>query len=236
MKLNDKQAYIDKLNQKFNYKFDYSKFDYVTIDTPTTVICPVHGELLVTPYNHYRSKHGCIKCGQALAAKSKESSTKDFITKARQLHADKYTYDNTVYTGAKDKLVITCPIHGDFKQLASGHLSGYGCNKCKNHGKGRVDMHAPCILYYLNIAGTSLYKIGITTRSIKERYRTSFDKEQFTVVFSKRYSTGREAYEKEQHLLSFYSSLLYSGSPVLSSGNTELFTEDIFKGDYSEYQ
>ena len=35
------------------------------------------------------------------------------------------------YVNSKTKLIITCPIHGDFEQLAEAHLKGQGCPKCK---------------------------------------------------------------------------------------------------------
>lgn len=29
-----------------------------------------------------------------------------------------------------DYIIVTCPIHGDFKQLAAGHIRGKGCKDC----------------------------------------------------------------------------------------------------------
>lgn len=57
-------------------------------------------------------------------------TTISFIEKAHIVHNGKYLYHNTDYTGAFNKIVITCPIHGDFTQQPSGHLYGYGCKKC----------------------------------------------------------------------------------------------------------
>ncbi|HRV32232.1 MAG TPA: hypothetical protein P5241_01505 [Candidatus Paceibacterota bacterium] len=56
--------------------------------------------------------------------------TLKFIEKAKKIHGDKYDYSNTIYTESKNKVNIICPIHGIFEQRASGHLSGYGCQKC----------------------------------------------------------------------------------------------------------
>lgn len=225
--MNTQESYIAKLHEKHGTKFDYSKFIYTTVDTPTIVICPEHGEFQISPYNHFRSKYGCKKCGEQAAALAKESSLEEFISKARATHGDKYDYSNTIYTSAKDKLTITCPKHGDFTQLASGHLSGYGCKHCASNGKGRVDMTASCTFYYLHLPDVNLYKIGITTRTIEERYRTAFDRDQFTVVLTKAFDTGREAYEYEQSLISAYTQYKYQGENILKTGNTELFTIDI---------
>lgn len=61
---------------------------------------------------------------------SRGLTTEEFIQKAKATHKDKYNYDKTIYTKATDKVIITCPIHGDFEQKASNHLSGQGCPKC----------------------------------------------------------------------------------------------------------
>lgn len=57
-------------------------------------------------------------------------TTKEFIERARKVHGEKYSYDKTVYAKAHDKVIITCPIHGDFEQIAADHTNGHGCAKC----------------------------------------------------------------------------------------------------------
>jgi hypothetical protein len=34
------------------------------------------------------------------------------------------------YVNEKTKVLITCPLHGDFPKTPSLHLQGYGCNRC----------------------------------------------------------------------------------------------------------
>lgn len=63
------------------------------------------------------------------------STTEDFIKKAFSVHGDKYTYDKCVYVRARDKVIITCGVHGDFLQTPNGHLSGKGCSTCVGRGK-----------------------------------------------------------------------------------------------------
>ena len=53
-----------------------------------------------------------------------------FIKKAKLIHGDKYNYSNVEYIESKLKIKIICPVHGEFEQRASGHLTGYGCSKC----------------------------------------------------------------------------------------------------------
>jgi protein-arginine kinase activator protein McsA len=52
------------------------------------------------------------------------------ITRLKIVHDNYYGYDRAVYTGAQDKIVITCYKHGDFEQTYSDHAYGKGCNFC----------------------------------------------------------------------------------------------------------
>lgn len=55
----------------------------------------------------------------------------EFLDEANSVHSSKYTYYEDTFNGSHQKVKICCPIHGDFWQLAKGHLNGYGCRKCK---------------------------------------------------------------------------------------------------------
>lgn len=56
--------------------------------------------------------------------------TNEYITRAIKKHGNKYDYSKTIYTGCYKKIVVTCPIHGDFEIKAASHLIGRGCRKC----------------------------------------------------------------------------------------------------------
>lgn len=58
--------------------------------------------------------------------------TRNYVNKANKIFDDMYNYDKTVYTSSKNKLVITCKIHGDFEKRADVHLSGQGCPTCSS--------------------------------------------------------------------------------------------------------
>lgn len=57
-------------------------------------------------------------------------NTAMFVEKARSIHGDLYVYDKTLYSGARNKLMIECKTHGIFTQTPTNHLSGQGCPKC----------------------------------------------------------------------------------------------------------
>ena len=54
----------------------------------------------------------------------------EFIKRAIDKHGSFYNYDKVVYTNNLSKVVIICPLHGEFEQMASKHLNGNKCRKC----------------------------------------------------------------------------------------------------------
>lgn len=128
-----KEDFIRMSIEKYGNRYDYSKVDYVDYYTPVIIICPVHGEVEVSPLNHlYKSKYGCPKCRYVESGLKQRSTTEEFIEKARKVHGDKYSYDKVNYIKSDEKVIITCPIHGDFEQTPGNHLTGYECDKCGN--------------------------------------------------------------------------------------------------------
>ena len=118
---------------KHGDKYDYSKSVYKNIEKNVTIICPEHGEFQQTPHSHLRGG-GCPVCARITATSKFRTSTEEFIRKAKLKWGDKYSYTKTKYVSTAKKLIITCPIHGDFEQRADGHLK-YGCEKCHYDSK-----------------------------------------------------------------------------------------------------
>lgn len=58
-------------------------------------------------------------------------TTETFIEKANKVHNNFYNYSKTVYTKTANKVIIICPIHGEFEQEANSHINAKcGCIKC----------------------------------------------------------------------------------------------------------
>lgn len=62
-------------------------------------------------------------------------TTESFIAKSKLVHNNKYDYSQTVYTQAKEKVSIICPIHGSFEQRPDSHSGGAGCPICGREAK-----------------------------------------------------------------------------------------------------
>jgi len=65
----------------------------------------------------------------------KKLTTENFIARARTVHGNKYNYSTSYFNGGKQKIIISCPFHGDFNQQATSHLMGNGCPKCVGRNK-----------------------------------------------------------------------------------------------------
>lgn len=105
--------------------YDYSETIYgKNKKEKVKIICPKHGPFLITPESHLQGG-GCKYCtvGEVF-------NTEDFINKAKNIHKNKYIYDKTIFTGAFNKVIITCPQHGDFLQTPHKHIQGHGCPEC----------------------------------------------------------------------------------------------------------
>lgn len=125
--LTQEQA-IARLVDTHGDRYDYSKVVYKSSAEKIEIICREHGSFWQRFGCH---KHGsnCPKCRR----NPRITSHQDLIERFFKIHGDKYDYSKVKYTNAKAKIIITCGIHGDFKQLASNHVRGDGCPKCASH-------------------------------------------------------------------------------------------------------
>ncbi len=136
------------VNEDDSPKYDYSKTEYTGCDKKVTIICPIHGEFEKVAENHLQGK-GCPQCDEDNSKKKKTEQSiaraKQFIARAKTVHVNedgtpKYDYSKIDYTAYHyhDKVTIICPIHGEFQQRASSHLSNHGCPDCGKSNAGRL--------------------------------------------------------------------------------------------------
>ena len=210
-------------------KYKYDKCVYKNRRTLVTLYCCTCNEYFEAHIGTYKplgihtSHTGCPKCAKATVGVKHRSNTADFIAKAEKIHSNKYTYEKVEYTTSKDKVTITCSIHGYFEQDAKGHLQGHGCPSCSKRG---FKVTKPGILYYLSVLGGTAYKIGITNYSVEKRFNKD-DMDIIKIIKVWKFANGQECYDKEQEIIKEYSEYLYSGDNLLKNGNSELFSKDI---------
>lgn len=123
------EIFIDRARKIHGDFFDYSKVNYKNNHAKVPIICPVHGPFQQYPINHLRG-HGCKSC-----VGLERLTTKEFINRAQKVHGHKFDYSKTIYINAETNVIIICPVHGKFAQMAYNHLTGRGCLKCALHEK-----------------------------------------------------------------------------------------------------
>ncbi len=82
------------------------------------------------------------------------------------------------------------------------------------------------ILYYLKINSGEAYKIGITNRTVQDRFSVT-DLKSIEIVKEWYYDLGFDAYFAEQNILQSFKDAKYTGDSLLESGNSELFYYDV---------
>ena len=221
-----KEEFINKAKKIHKDTYKYEKINYINIMTKVLITCKEHGDFLQIPVDHLAGK-GCNLCAIKNQIIAQTLSPEEFIEKANKVHNNKYTYFNAKYTKMQNYVVITCPIHGDFKQKAANHTQGQGCPTCGNLAKQKKYHKYPTILYMIFFTNLNLYKLGITMekRGLKTRYIG--ENEPYEVCQKIVFPNGKLAYTLEQKLLCEYKNFSYKGPNVLKAGNTELFTENV---------
>jgi len=119
------EEFINRSKIIHNNKYDYSLVKYKNNKTKVKIICPIHGIFEQVPNSHLNN-NGCSKC----YSDGLKTNIDDFIESANQKHNNKYNYDKVCYINTNTKVIITCPVHGDFEQNPADHLKGNGCPRC----------------------------------------------------------------------------------------------------------
>lgn len=133
------ENFIEKANKRHNFRYNYDKVEYVNSQTKVCIICPEHGEFWQEPSAHVRG-YKCPKCANFNRGRNKRWDKNKFIEESLKVHGDRFDYSKVVYKNAMDKVIITCPVHGDFTQTPSAHLNGQGCPKCAGKNLNRDEI------------------------------------------------------------------------------------------------
>jgi NUMOD3 motif/Protein of unknown function (DUF723) len=141
------QDFYSRAIEAHQGRYTYPVKDFQSMHHKVSVVCPDHGAFTIKASKHLHAGQGCAVCGKALcgirndvqgsamkAAQSKiRSYAEGFIARAEAVHGSKYDYTHTQYHGAKKKVLIGCPKHGQFSQGAWDHtVKAHGCPRCGN--------------------------------------------------------------------------------------------------------
>ena len=213
------KAFALRASKTHGNLYNYDKVVYINQHKPVIITCPIHGDFTQIPTNHLAGKT-CNKCAILTRGLTHRKSFEEFVAEANTKHSNKYSYDKASYTKTGDKTIITCEKHGPFKQNVASHLTGCGCPKCMVTG---FNIAKPGKLYILSLNNGTVFKVGITNRSVEARFSLE-ELSKIEVVRVEYFDNGKDCYDMEQYLLTLLKEYQYKGVNLLVSGNTELLT------------
>lgn len=161
------EEFIRRAKEVHGDTYDYSLTKYTSSLKKVEIICPIHHIFNQIAGNHMKGG-GCKKCATQTTAKNRSSNTEEFIKRAIEVHGDTYDYGLTTYIRKRDKVIIQCKVHGEFRQKPYAHLAPQGCPICKN-SKGEI-----YIRNYL-ISNGIQYEVQKTFPNCKYIYKLRFD-------------------------------------------------------------
>ncbi len=164
------EEFLQKAYSKHEGVYTYSITEYKNVKTSINITCSIHGIFPQRPANHLQGQ-GCPMCANIKNGELHRLTNEEFISKAKEVHNDKYDYFMIDYKGTDIKVKIICSLHGTFTQTPHGHLSGQGCSKCS----GRSSKPA---IEWLHMIQSRLSNPLQTNDSLEGEYRipnTRFD-------------------------------------------------------------
>lgn len=181
--LNKTSYCVNQFREVHGNKYDYSEVKYKRNSIKVNIICKKHGAFEQTPNSH-KNGSNCPICSATKKGKQKRLTIEQFIKKAKKIHNNKYCYSKSEYITAKEKIIIICPIHGNFKQTVDNHLQGNGCLKCarenstwktsdwERSGKQSKNFNSfKVYIVKLYNKEEEFYKIGKTYLTVEQRLR-----------------------------------------------------------------
>ena len=158
----------------------------------------------------------------------------DYIrSQFKAIHGNKYDYSKVDYKGAETKVIIICEKHGEFLQVIGDHIKGHGCFSCtKERGCwSRTDYikmanGRESTMYKIKCWNETeeFYKIGITCKSVSERFPTKLSMPYKYKIISETKGEAGLIYDLEKSEHRKHKHLKYA--PKISfGGETECFTE-----------
>ena len=134
------EEWIAQVNEIHNFKYDYSRVNYVNARTDVEIICPEHGVFIKTPNEHLMGK-GCPECSKLLKRSKGEIEMCEYI---KSIYSGEIIENSRKLIGGKEldiyipELKLAFEYNGDYwHEIAEERDPGYHENKrnaCKERG------------------------------------------------------------------------------------------------------
>lgn len=166
-----KNEFLIKAREVHGFKFDYTKSNYITTDTPICITCPKHGEFWQTPESHLQG-HGCPQCCESqLEKKVKEILKSKNIIFESQKHFDWLGKKSLDFFIDALNVGIECQGEQHFKNVDFfGGLKGFDSRVINDIAKNEeCNEHGIRIIYIVD----DLSKVNYKDRKFNGIYKNS---------------------------------------------------------------
>lgn len=229
-----REEFIKTAQQLYLSLYNYDNVIYVNNRTPVEIHCNKHTTVFKQrPADHLSGKTGCPDCIFHKQSNWQLKPFELFKEKAIEIHNNKFEYIDTNYKGNHCKLQIKCNIHNHiFEQTPAHHLEGKnGCELCKNKGRrwSKEDFitafsHKQCTFYVIQCHDEheSFYKLGITSKTVKQRYNKHNLPYQYTIILEYK-DTAENVWDLEYMFKQKFKNYYYKPIQEFRGSSTETF-------------
>jgi len=238
-----KEIVLKKFKLIHGNKYTYKIENYKNVTEEISIHCKKHGVFIQRIDIHLRGA-GCPKCAKEKMASKFKQSRELVIDRFVETHGDKYNYNLVKFTNCKDKVDIICPEHGIFSQKVESHYKGHGCPKCaqkktgeknhfnrlyqykKNEELGSEGGTFYKVLFTHKPTGLKFVKIGITSVSVEERYRSKYSNFDYEIIDQIHCSNLESAELEQAYKAANKDKRFYLPDSIQFQGKTECYEYD----------
>jgi hypothetical protein len=194
---------------------------YISATDDVKLMCHTHGLFSISPTVIMRGGN-CRKC--SIDRIKKKCSDEFFRIAESKGYA---RLDISIYITQATGIWLKCPEHGTFSITPASLKNGAGCRYCGEYGFSELK---PGILYYIEFfsqPGRSIFKIGITNRSVKDRYYGATST-PYSIIWEQKFVNGSDCRKWEKKAIAYGKAHRCIDKPVNGISNAELFDVNVF--------
>ncbi|MCD8206614.1 MAG: hypothetical protein LUD72_01610 [Bacteroidales bacterium] len=120
-------------------KYGYEGVEYINAHTPIKIYCRTCEKHFTQFPTTHLGGAGCPACAAKRTASILSLTKEQFIERAREVHGDKFNYDDVVYVNNHTHITLVCPDCGaTWRIMPHNHLRGRGCPVCAQKKRGEA--------------------------------------------------------------------------------------------------
>ena len=135
--------FVEQMQEKFGKNaVEYLSEGYTGLSGKVTYVCPKHGKVTATTFQHTKAELPCKLCAVERRSVNARIPFEQFLENSRKIHGDRYGYVEDSYTAMSEPAKIICKVHGEFIQMPTAHVAAKaGCPKCAGIvSKGEIEL------------------------------------------------------------------------------------------------